>query len=189
MKKILPLLLTVRFAIGLLPMVSRAETFETISCAENLPGCRLLQTVMAGSFDIYDPEDTLNGRVLSAVYPQLCAITREDLDHFLQEFPEEEEEVTDRLRLAMANCLWATLVSEPVTDSTTSQVRQILLLFLDPLGQENAEEQMEEIREGMTGELLTLLSDTVGAPQDFIEWLIEEDEWEEHQEETREELP
>ena len=48
----------------------------------------------------------------------------------------------------------------------------MLLLFLDPDSEENAEEQMEIIRAGMDETLIERMSAETGLPADFIAYLM-----------------
>lgn len=159
----------------LLPLPARMATWAPDSgadCRENRFNCGLLQAAMEGDFDACDPEDALAGRVLSSAYPLLCAVTEDDIDHFLEEFDEDRERVIDCLYTAMRNCLRARIRFEGTVGSASESIDRVLMLFIDPDSQENAAYQAEQIRANMTDEALERLAGGVNAPRAFIEWLI-----------------
>ena len=143
-----------------------------IACAEDLPGCRLLQMVMAGSFDDYDPEDAVLGRVLACVYPMLGALTEADLDHFVGEFGQDADAVRARWYGALADCLWAYLETEALPEARLSAAQRVLLLFLEPSGDARAEAQRAQIREEINGDVIARIAGDVAVPPDFVEWLV-----------------
>ena len=143
-----------------------------IACAEDLPGCRLLQMVMAGSFDDYDPEDAVLGRVLACVYPMLGALTEADLNHFVGEFGQDADAVRVRWYGALANCLWAYLETEALPEAQLSAAQRVLLLFLEPPGDAQAEVQRAQIREQIDGDVIARIADDVAVPPGFVEWLV-----------------
>lgn len=49
---------------------------------------------------------------------------------------------------------------------------RVMLLFIDPSSQENAEFQMALIREEMTADVLNTIAESIGAPVGFVEWTI-----------------
>lgn len=144
-----------------------------IRCADHRQNCRLLQTVMMGSYDALSTEDALSVRVFSAVLPMLSAVTEDDFAHFAAEFGEDEQTVLDRYREALANCLWADILLSRAADGQLTAAQRVLLLFLDPESQSDAEAQMAEIRANLTDEVLSRLADATGVPADFVRWLIE----------------
>lgn len=161
--------------LALLPMHASAAVWDRergIECTQNRPNCRLLQMAMTGSFETFDPQDALLGRVYASVYPQLCAVVEDDIAHFIQEFGEDESVVRDCLYQAMRNCLWANILTEKIPGGRMNAAERVLLLFIDPSSQEDAEVQMEKIRAALTGEALSALAAGVGAPEDFVRWLI-----------------
>ncbi len=139
-----------------------------IHCRDHRPDCRLLQMVMMGVFDGFDPEDGLSVRVFSAVCSRMSSLTEEDLAHFCQEFQLEGPVVTLRWYAALRACLWARILAE----GTTDPARRVLLLFLDPTSETDAEEQMEKIRSAMTEEGVRRISGAVEVPSGFIRWLM-----------------
>ena len=157
------------------PWSASANDWEmhTIHCPNNEWGCRLLQMVMMGSFDGFQPDDALNVRLFSAAYPQLCAVTEDDFSHFLFYFCESENAVRSRYYEALANCLWADILFQGVPRSRMSSEVRVLMLFLDPAGEVEAEAQRREICAAMRADILPQLADAVQAPVDFIQWLIE----------------
>ena len=150
---------------------------RVVSCPTGRLGCRLLQMCMMNAFQLEDPSDALSLRVLSAAYKQLCGVTDEDMAHFLAEYPEEADEETllERYYAALANGLRASILNDPLPRQRLSPTRRVLLLFLDPEGEEDPQAQMETIRDELTDELLELFSQDCGAPISFIEWLIFKD--------------
>lgn len=152
-----------------------------IRCGEGRPGCLLLQTVMMGSFEGYEPGDFVGGRVLSAAYPRLCAITEEDIRHFTAEFGEDESAVRERWYVALGNALWADILSERMPEGGMKPAQRVLLLFLDPGSQPDAADQKAQIRAAMTDEALERIAGAAEAPIEFVRWLTGEDDWENRQ--------
>lgn len=148
------------------------DASHEIRCREHRLNCRLLQTVLMGSFAAFDPEDAVSGRILSAAFPQLCQITDDDIRHFSEEFSEDEAAVRAHRNEALANCLWADIVSDSAPAGHLSAAQRVLLLFLDPAGQPDAQRQMEVIRAAMTDAVRKRISDATGVPEDFILWLM-----------------
>ena len=159
-----------------LPSAAAANDWEThsIYCPDNKWGCRLLQMVMMGSFDDFQPDDALNVRLFSAAYPQLCILTEEDFDHFLLEFGEEEDDMRTRYYEALANCLWADILFQGIPRSRMGNEERVLMLFLDPAGEADSEAQCREISARITEDILEQLADAVQAPLAFVQWLIKE---------------
>lgn len=167
-------------ALVALASCARAEYWREsrqVDCPERLPSCRLLQMVMMGSFDGYDPEDGVSGRVLSAAYPQLCEVSEADMAHFTAEFGESKDAVRENWYIALANGLWASLRAEASRSGGPDPAGRVLLLFLDPESQPDAAGQMARIRADMTEAVLARIAGAVDAPEDFVRWLIQDGEW------------
>lgn len=143
-----------------LPWVALAEDEywdaygRPVVCCEDRTGCEVLQMVMMGSFAALQPTDSLTVRVMSAALPALCDVTDADFSHFCEEFSVDEGTVRRLYYVAMANCLWADMLISSDAGGAAGAARRVLLLFLDPDSEENAEEQMEIIRAGMDRELI-----------------------------------
>ena len=155
----------------LLPLAALGEEWRAdreIHCADHLPGCRLLQMVMMGSFDDDTPRDAVSQRVLASAWPRLREVTEADIDHFVLEFGEEGERVRLRWYAAMANCLRAELQAEIRPEAAG----QVLLLFLDPSVTPNAGAQQVQIREELTEEIIDRLAEALDAPAAFIRWAM-----------------
>ncbi|MBR1584409.1 MAG: hypothetical protein IJ662_02585 [Clostridia bacterium] len=144
-----------------------------VACKENRLGCRLLQMVMMGSFDAFSEDDWLTLRVLSAAYPQLCAVEEADFIHFMAEFGIDDKTLRARYYAALGNCLWADILTESTASGRLSAAQRVLLLFLNPAGEEDAAYQMAAIRADMTDELLSLLAAESGAPEGYVRFLID----------------
>lgn len=138
---------------------------RAIHCRDHLPGCRLLQMVMTGSFDRLDPEDALSTRVLASAWPRLREITEADIDHFSQEFDEAPKAVRLRWYGALAACLRADIAQAP----QPAPERRVLALFLDPDGDEA---ERSEIRGEMTDAILERIAGSLEAPVEFVRWVI-----------------
>ncbi len=145
-------------------------------CSEDRAGCVLLQMVMMGSFDAFDITDPLESRVYAAVYPRLAAAGRDDFRHFLNEFGEDEKTAAEAYYRVLKNCLLAYIITEGQPADQLDDVNRVLLLFLDPSSEEDAEEQMQVIRENMTDEVIEKLASGAGGNADFIRWLLTEGE-------------
>lgn len=145
-----------------------------VVCREDDSGCQILQMVMRGSFDFFDPADLLSGRVLSAALDSLCVVDDEDFAHFVDMFGVEEAVIRRYYYIALANCLWADIVtgSDPVSNE-----EHVLLLFLDPSTEENAQTQMDTIRSRMSDDSIDALAQAVGVPSDFVYYLIYSESW------------
>ena len=144
-----------------------------VACPESMPGCRLLQMVMMGSFDAADPEDAVLRRVLACVYPRLAEVTEQDLAHFCDEFGEDAEAVRLRWYQAMAGCLRAEIDVSGLPG--LDPARRVLALFLSPGDEPDAEAQMAQIRAGMTDAALEAIARAVEAPETFVRYVIGED--------------
>ncbi len=170
-------------ALLLLPMRTFAGIWNEeheVRCQENRLNCRILQIVMMGSFDCCSPEDGVSVRVLSAAFPQLCGISEEDIEHLCKEFGAEKEDVLENWHIALANALWADILAEGVPEGGMNPARLILLLFLDPSRESDSEEQMAQIRKGMTDDTFRIISEGAGVPEGFARWLIGGDDWQLH---------
>ena len=173
MKRILCCLIVA--ALLMLPASAAAAVWDgghEIGCAWNRPNCRLLQMAMTGSFDDYDPEDALTGRVYASVYPMLCKVSEEDVAHCAGEFGEDAGQIRACLYRALRSCLWAYILTEKLPSGRMTAAERVLLLFIDPSSQEDAEAQMAQIRSGMTDEVLQSIAREVGAPAAFVRWLV-----------------
>ena len=148
-----------------------------MACSEDLPGCRLLQMVMSGSFDCIDPSDSVNVRVLAASWPLLRDIKADDFSHFCDEFDVDSKRLELAYRFALANCLWADILLEGGAKERLSDARRVLLLFLDPSDEPDADAQEKAIRAALTDEIVTTIAERAGAPEDFVRWLIESGDW------------
>lgn len=145
---------------------------RSMVCCDNRPGCQVLQAVMMGSFARFDPEDSLNVRVFSAALPRLTAVSREDFAHFTEAFDLQ----TDRLRevyfIALGNCLRSDILVNPLADDMDEQnARTVLYLFLNP-DSEDAQAQMQAIRENCTDEVMQMLAENAQVPVEFVEYLV-----------------
>ena len=150
---------------------------EHLACTQNRAGCQVLQMVMLGTFDCFDQDDGLNGRILSSALQKLNAVNEDDRAHFIDSFGTDEAVLRTNYYIALANCLWADILYGPTHNARHREITQVLLLFLDPESHENAAEQMEVIRTGISHELMTEMSETVGVPVDFIDHLIFSENW------------
>jgi len=133
--------------------------------------------VMLGTFDCFDADDGLNGRILSSALQKLSTVSGDDWAHFLDSFGTDEALLRTNYYIALANCLWADILYGATNNARHREITQVLLLFLDPEGHENADEQMASIREAISSELMAEMAETVGVPEDFIEHLIFSDNW------------
>lgn len=147
-------------------------------CCDDRPGCQVLQTVMMGGFADFDPEDSLNVRVLSAALPRLTAVTEDDFSHFSVNFAVDIDTVEELYFIALGNCLRSDMIVTPLCDNMDEQnARTVLGLFLDPSG-ENAAEQMAAIRGNISEEVIMLLAENAAVPAGFVEYLLGEPETE-----------
>ena len=176
MKKGLIILLIIEMLFGC-PGTAAAGKSDSLEvyCPQNRQGCLLLQMIMEGLFDEFDREDTLSSRVLAAAFPQLEALTEEDFRHYLEESGEEADEVREEYYEALANCLLAELLTEGSESADQERAQKILMLFLYPESQENADYQIRSIRGRMTGELEEQIAAAAGVGKDFVHWIIAED--------------
>lgn len=153
---------------------ARGEGDAIYGCREDRAECLLLQMALAGGFDAYDPDDDLNQRVLACVYPRLCAVSDEDIRHCAAEQERAEAEVRLALYRALRNALWADLVCDRAPGGRMDGAGRILLLFIDPTSQEDADYQMAQIRRNMTEAALEALAESANTSPAFVEWLIGE---------------
>ena len=156
------------------PAAEKWDSARTISCPDNRPGCLLLQSVMMGSLDSFDPEDSLVCRVYSAMYPQMCSVSEEDLTHFCAEFDEEKQFVQASYYRALANCLHAMLLTQTAPDETTANAWRVLKLFLDPSCEPDGPAQLTQILEQLDAPVIQILADAAGTDTAFIEWLADQ---------------
>lgn len=156
----------------LLALILPTALGEGISCREHRPACRLLQTVMQGAFDDYDPDDLVEGRVYSAACDLLRSITDEDIEHYGGEFDVDESAVRGRWYAALANALWAEIRTEATPGGGPDSARRVLLLFLDGSGEADAEAEKAQIRSAMTDEVITRISIAADVPEGFVRWLV-----------------
>ena len=155
----------------------RAEDFwasHEVACPEERPGCLLLQMIRMGSFEQeVSQEDPVFSRVLSAAYPRLCKVTQEDFTHFLLEYPQEEmDEVEAAFERAFSACLLADIRSRIRSGEEMQAEERVLLLFLSPEEEKDAEEQQSYIRQNMTDEVLEKLAEAVNASLDYVRNLL-----------------
>ena len=162
-------------ALLLLPAQAAAQAWEghTVQCPENSLNCRILQMGMMGSFDAFDADDPLTVRTFSAVYPLLASVSEDDFAHFLREYPAAEDELSERYFSALSKCLWAEILSQGLPVGAMSASQRVVLLFLDPDGEENAEYQIREIQQRITDDAVTLMARELQAPPDLIRYLIQ----------------
>lgn len=155
---------------------ARAEYWDAwaerpVVCCENRTGCEVLQMVMMGSFASLDTGDSLTVRVMAAALPALCDVTAADFAHFCDEFDQNEASVRALYYVAVGNCLRADIHSAPDASGASGAARRVLLLFLEPESEPDAQEQMAVIRAGMTRELIDTMAEETGLPADFIAYL------------------
>lgn len=179
MKKVLALFMALML---LGPAQARAyweDTYDRpVVCCEGKSECLVLQMIMMGSFAQFDPEDSLNGRILSAVMPFLLEVDESDMQHFCEEFGVELEALYPFYYTAMGNSLWATILyGDDAADAETKAIHQVLMLFLDPQAAPDAQAQMDVIREEIGDELIARMAEKTGTTVDFIRYLIFSDNW------------
>lgn len=144
-----------------------------IVCCEDRPGCQVLQTVMMGSFAEFSVDDSLSVRVLSAAFPRLKSVTEDDFAHFTEYFDVDPENLKHCYYIALGNCLWADAIVAPdLTDEAAENARKVLLLFLNPDGEENAAAQMAAIRSNLSEEAISILAENASVPADFVRYLL-----------------
>ena len=73
---------------------------------------------------------------------------------------------------ALANCLWAYLETEALPEAQLSAAQRVLLLFLEPPVDAQAEVQRAQIREQIDGDVIARIADDVAVPPGFVEWLV-----------------
>lgn len=156
------------------------STFQRpVACCDDRPGCQVLQTVMMGSFAQFDPEDSLNVRVLSAALPRLAALTKDDFSHFCENFDVDREQLDELYFIALGNCLRSDIIVTPLTgDMDEQNARTVLKLFLVPPAGEYDVVQRKLIQENMTEEALCEIADNAGVPKQFVEYLLNENSFE-----------
>ena len=144
-------------------------------CGDDCQSCQVLQTVALGSFADFDPNDSLSVRVFSAALPRLTAIAPADVNHYLMHFSLDRSVLMEDLYVAMGNCLWAdTIITPEPEDEAAGQARRVLMLFLNPSGEENAAAQISAIRSHASQESLSLIAENAGVPLAFVTHLIQQ---------------
>lgn len=141
-----------------------------IRCRDQLPGCRLLQMVMMGSFDDLDSENTVSARILASAWRRLADITESDISHFSEEFGVDAQVVRLRWYGVLAECLRAEFAQ--VAQHTPE--RRVLALFLDDDPSPEADAERDEIRREITEAVYERIAAELDAPVGFVRWLIEE---------------
>ena len=150
---------------------------HAITCVDDRGGCQVLQMVMTGSFDSYDPADNLSGRILSAALPMLCAVDDADFAHFVRYFDVNEGSLRRNYYIALANCLWADIDLGLDPGGNAAAARRVLKLFLDPDSETDAQAQMDTIREQINDDVIDLMAQSIGTPPDFVRYLIFAENW------------
>ena len=179
MKKALILLLALLSALS----PASAEYWEDVTdrpfvCCDDRGGCQVLQMVMTGSFDGFDISDSLSVRVFSAALTRLCAVSEEDVAHFIKEFGVDEAVARRNYNVALGHCLWADILTFPVLDDLrATDARRVLLLFLDPSSEPNGLEQMALIRASIDDALVNMLAEAASLPASFVEYLVYDSDW------------
>ena len=156
------------------------DASREVSCADDQSSCCLLQVIMAGTFDHFDPDDMLNLRIFSAALSQVKDITPEDLEHFVGEFSVDPEEIENAYCRAFAACLYADILYRQSAAQPLTDAEQVLLLFLEPSdfsdpldpSDEEKEAQKEEIRSRITDEMIALLAEKADVPEELVRRLI-----------------
>lgn len=178
MHKLIAILLALLVLISAAAAAEQSKYWEAeyapVVCEDNNSGCLVLQMVMMGSFAEFDPNDNLNIRVLSAALPLLCDVTEDDFAHFCKEFGEDSENVKTLYYEALSNCLWADILLNPA-DGAEESARTVLLLFLNPDGTVNSDEQIAFIREALDDDTIAMIADVSGLPEDFVRHLLLDD--------------
>lgn len=176
MKKLVALALALALFCGAALAEYWTQSESRPTCCDDRPGCLALQTVMLGTFDPFDPDDSLSVRVFSAALPRLTAVTQDDLSHFSESCGVELERLRECFYIALRNCLWADILLSPdQADVAAEQSRDVLLLFLNP-EIEGAQEQMDAIRAHTGPEEIAILAESAGLPVDFVDALIQGDD-------------
>ncbi len=150
---------------------------ELPECREDRPGCFLLQMAMTGTFAALDVEDSISVRVFSAVLPQLCALTEEDLSHFAASFGVDMERLRRVYHIALGNCLLAEIRQGGDLTPDEASALRVLQLFLYPEGEKDPDTQKAIIRAQMNDDILTTLANSAALPRDFIDYLIRTEDW------------
>ena len=148
------------------------DSSHAVVCAQNRPGCLVLQMVMMGCFDYAETPDSLDERVLSAVLPKLCAVEEGEFAHFCEEFSVEADVIQAHYYKALANCLLSDIHLNPNPGGDETLVRRVLRLYLEPESEADSEQQMESIRMEMTDELSERMAKKLSIPKGFVDSLI-----------------
>ena len=61
---------------------------------------------------------------------------------------------------------------EALPEAQLSAAQRVLLLFLEPPGDAQAEAQRAQIREQIDGDVIARIADDVAVPPGFVEWLV-----------------
>lgn len=167
-KRIIALLLAL-----LLAAPALAELSEP--CREGQIACMMLRLAYQGAFEAFEEDDPLAGRVLASAWPLLADVAEEDLEHFCRECgvdrADAEEAWFEALRASLLACILAGGQQGRMSDAD-----RVLLLFLDPDDEDDAQAQMEQIRGRMTEETLQRIAQERGAPPAFLRWLMAAEE-------------
>lgn len=155
------------------------DTYDRpVVCCEGKSECLVLQMIMMGCFAQFDPEDSLNGRILSAAMPSLLEVDEREMQHFCEEFGVELEALYPFYYTAVGNCLWATILyGDDAADAEAEAIHRVLLLFLNPQAVPGAQMQMEAIRDQIGDDLIAQMAEKTGTTVDFIQYLIFSDSW------------
>lgn len=143
-------------------------------CTESNPACYVLQMVMMGGFDFFDPADPLTGRVLSAALPSLRSITEEDFAHFIGYFDVDEEMVYQYYYIALGNCLWAELRS---AGRQATEEERLLLTLMEPAADEEAQAALAQLRAELSDEKQAAVAEAANVPLAFVNYLAGEENW------------
>ena len=144
----------------------------TLHCKEGSAACVMLQMAAHDQFTPPDPDDLLSLRVESTSLQRLKMITPEDILHYSREFDADNDRITKAWYSALANCLWADILYRSSCSLPVSNSMRVLLLFLDPASEEEADEQIRQIRERTDEETCRLIADDAEVPADFVNWLM-----------------
>lgn len=178
MRKILALLAILA---SLLPACALGEYWDTSvprlsRCCER-PGCLVLRTVMMGTFDVFDEDDSLTVRVYSAALDRLTDVTEDDMVHFCESYDVDPDTLWDCYTIALRNCLRADILLMPTEDDEDAQLaRTVLMLFLEPDDSAQAQAQKAAIRANMSDREIAIIAEGANLPYSFVLGLMEDDE-------------
>ncbi len=179
MKRLLALL--AMMAAFALPACAFAEYWDTslprLSRCCDQPGCLVLQTVMMGTFDAYDEDDSLTVRVYSAALDRLTSVTEDDMVHFCDSYDVNPDTLWECYCIALRNCLRADILLVPVEEDEDAQLaRTVLAPFLTPDAGADDRAQKAAIRANIGESDIRIIADGAGLPYSFVYDLIEGDE-------------